>query len=227
MSTENKTTMTDDEYRLHAGRAEALALTAPTTDRAEYWAGYRKGLLLAWGGPDVRLGGDPAYTARTIASPAPVGEGCRAALRDHAPHLLPQPTNDPDPMPDPIRDPRTLYGHEPLDLEGLPVLDRPYPGELPADLAPWHVYLADAGHSVLVVRHEDVSDPFGRVLYQADPPVLDSDVDGLLLPVPVRTALRLRYEMHPAGSRGLVPVVAGLDYSRDVGLVVPAEDEEF
>ncbi|MDT7858225.1 hypothetical protein RQM47_16370 [Rubrivirga sp. S365] len=125
-----------------------------------------------------------------------------------------------------LRDPRTLYGVEPADLEGLPVVARPYPGVLPDDLAPWHVYLADGGHSVLAVRREDVRGRFGRLLYEADPPVLDSDVDALLLAVPVRTVLRLGYEMRPAGSRGLVPVVAGLDYSGELGLVVPAEDEE-
>ncbi|MFF4756644.1 hypothetical protein ACWD5R_43285 [Streptomyces sp. NPDC002514] len=35
-------------------------------------------------------------------------------------------------------------------LSGL-LLARPYPGELPAELAPWHCYVKDSGHCLLVV----------------------------------------------------------------------------
>lgn len=103
----------------------------------------------------------------------------------------------------------------------------PYPRELPEELKPWHCYPQGAGHSILCVRFETVSDEHGCVGYNAHPIIPDADIEMALIPVPVKTVLRHGYEMIAAGNLGTVAMVRGLTYDPAIGLVTPQEDDEF
>jgi hypothetical protein len=84
---------------------------------------------------------------------------------------------------------------------------RPYRRPLPAELAVRHVWLPDAGHSVLAVRAEHC-DP--------DPTA------GMLIPMPVRTVLRHGWQVID----GFL-VVAGVEYDPMLGLITPTADDEW
>lgn len=101
-------------------------------------------------------------------------------------------------------DPADLIARATADL---PVRPRPYPEPLPGDLAPWHVYLLDAGHSILCLLRAHLAEAL-------------EDPADYLIPVPVRT-VRRGYVIE----RGFV--VADLEYDGAIGLVVPEGDEEF
>ncbi|WP_431959395.1 hypothetical protein [Actinacidiphila sp. bgisy160] len=83
----------------------------------------------------------------------------------------------------------------------------PYPGELPADIAPWHCYLLDGGHSLLVALGS---------LYAAG-----VDPGAFMVPAPVKTVLRAGYTF-----RDGYPV-ADLPYDPTLGLVTDPGDDEF
>lgn len=80
-----------------------------------------------------------------------------------------------------------------------------YPEPLPGYLAPWYLYLDDHGHSVLVAL--------------ASAYTAGGDPGHFMVPVPVRTVLRLGWTTCPDG----YPVVA-LDYTPADGPDVPAAD---
>lgn len=84
---------------------------------------------------------------------------------------------------------------------------RPYPGELPADIAPWHCYLPDGGHSLLVALAS---------FYDAG-----VDPGAFLVPAPVKAVLRVGYVW-----RDGYPV-ADLPYDPDLGLMTDEDDDEF
>ncbi len=86
--------------------------------------------------------------------------------------------------------------------------ERPYPRPLPPELAPWHVYPPDAGHSILCVLHAHL------------PSVDWHDVSPQLIPVPVRSVLR-GYTV----DRGVV--VVDLPFSEPCGLEVDESDTEY
>lgn len=96
-------------------------------------------------------------------------------------------------------------------LEAWHVEGRRYTRSLPPELEAAYAYISDSGHSLIVLIDELVEGP---------------NVDDYLLPVPVRTVLRLGYRVD---DNGIVHVRSGpgVSYSREVGLVVPEEDEEW
>lgn len=99
-------------------------------------------------------------------------------------------------------------------LAGM-LLERPYPGELPAELAPWHCYVKDSGHCLLVVL-----DPV-EVGYQptAGGP---ARVEEACVPVPVKAVLGAGWRIGEGGY-----VHAAVRYDPELGVVTDPEDDEF
>ncbi|MEV0733990.1 hypothetical protein [Polymorphospora sp. NPDC050346] len=93
-----------------------------------------------------------------------------------------------------------------MRASALGVPGRTYPGELPAELAPWYAYVRDGGHSIVVIPES---------LYGTGP------ADDMLTPVPVRTVLRLGWQTRDGY------LVVPIAYDADLGVVVPEDDEEF
>jgi hypothetical protein len=83
-----------------------------------------------------------------------------------------------------------------------------YPNTLPADLAPWYCYPADAGHSILAVLTSQV---------QPGKPV-----EGALVPMPVKQVLRLGYTTDAAGY-----VWCDAPHDLYLGLLSEPADEEW
>lgn len=83
-----------------------------------------------------------------------------------------------------------------------------YSEPLPEDIQPFYCYPIDSGHSILAVI---------RNIYPGDA----SDPWGYVVPVPVKTILRVGWEM----IEGLPWVV--VPYDQDLGLMAPDEDTEF
>lgn len=86
-----------------------------------------------------------------------------------------------------------------------------YPGTLPADLAPWHCYTVDGGHSILATI---------PLLLTANP----TDPDSFLVPIPVKSVLR-GYELREPGY--VLALSPRISYDRNLGLVTPREDDEY
>ncbi|MFI7415262.1 hypothetical protein ACIBU0_42180 [Streptomyces sp. NPDC049627] len=99
-------------------------------------------------------------------------------------------------------------------LAGL-LLDRPYPGELPAEVAPWHCYVKDSGHCLLVVLDpvEEGSKP------SAGGP---ARVEEACVPVPVKAVLRAGWTIGEGGY-----VHTPVRYDHVLGVVTDPEDDEF
>jgi hypothetical protein len=85
--------------------------------------------------------------------------------------------------------------------------NKKYHAPLPADLAPWYIYVVDSGHSILAL----IEGNFDKH---------SADLVNELCPCPVKTALR-QYEMFQG-----YPVVKA-EYSAELGLIAPDGDEEF
>ncbi|MGW0562841.1 hypothetical protein ACWDZ4_20035 [Streptomyces sp. NPDC003016] len=100
-------------------------------------------------------------------------------------------------------------------LAGL-LLDRPYPRELPADLAPWHCYVKDGGHCLLVVL-----DPVGTdgVVLSAGGAV---PIEEACVPVPVKAVLRAGWRVSEDGY-----VHTPVRYDPTLGVLTDPEDDEF
>lgn len=92
-------------------------------------------------------------------------------------------------------------------LGGMAVAGKAYPAPLPPELAAWHCYTKDGGHSILCLLAKD---------YIAEGGNIDN-----LLPMPVKAVLRCGYELQDEW------VVVNLPYSPDFGLEVEDFDEEF
>lgn len=91
-------------------------------------------------------------------------------------------------------------------LGSLVIPNRPYPGFLEPELEPWHAYVADSGHCLVVAlaEHFDPAKPLKS-----------------LTPAPVRAVRRAGWHVRDGF------VVTDLSYDPVLGLVTDAEDEEF
>jgi hypothetical protein len=88
---------------------------------------------------------------------------------------------------------------------------RSYPEQIPEKLKPWHIYLPDAGHSIVAV------------LEQNAPSIEQGDYINYLLPVPVKSVLK-NYSVQ----NGIVVAAStDLHYSLEVGLISPESDSEY
>jgi hypothetical protein len=94
-------------------------------------------------------------------------------------------------------------------LNGMLVPGRRYPGQLPDELTPWHCYVADSGHSILVVLGTPETLPDGP------------QIEDYLVPAPVKTVLRHGWKQH----RGYI--TADLPYDPDWGLLGEEGDSEY
>jgi hypothetical protein len=92
---------------------------------------------------------------------------------------------------------------------------RAYPGELPAELAPWHCYLRDGGHSLLVLL-----DPVEKGV--TVPSATNATIDGQLVPVPVKAVLRAGWRLDEDGY-----VRTPVRYDPELGVLTDPEDDEF
>ncbi|MEV4974980.1 hypothetical protein [Streptomyces scopuliridis] len=102
-----------------------------------------------------------------------------------------------------------------LQLDGTSMEERPYPGYLPAQLAPWHVYVPGLGHRLIV---EIPSLEPGQT---AVPTLGASRRVGNLAFAPVRTVLRQGWQFHNGYMQSL------LRYEPEFGLLTEPGDEEF
>ncbi|MFK0143210.1 hypothetical protein [Streptomyces murinus] len=97
------------------------------------------GLFGAWTAIDTA-----AVDEEQVAAPARVRKQVRRHFQLEAPPVR---SFTPSATGGTVKSPQTIVRRT---LAGL-VLDRPYPQEHPAELAPWHCYLVDGGHCLLVV----------------------------------------------------------------------------
>ena len=91
-------------------------------------------------------------------------------------------------------------------LAGWLVPGKRYPRPLPVEIAPWHCYTADGGHSIVVVLRRDFRP--------------GADLTDSLVPAPVKSVLR-GYAIEDGY------VVCDLPYDPDLGLRTPPEDDEY
>lgn len=89
--------------------------------------------------------------------------------------------------------------------------DRPYHAELPPELARWHVFVPDGGHSIVILLSE-----------QQYPRRAASDLADYTVPAPVKSVLRQGWTTHPHGY-----VLCDLPYDQSLGLVTDYNDDEF
>jgi hypothetical protein len=99
----------------------------------------------------------------------------------------------------------------PIACKGLPLSSRPYQGSMPPALAPWHVYVADGGHSIIAILQQHEYDAF------VDDPA------KMLMPIPVKSVLR-GYEVYDGY---IIASSPDLEYSSLFGLICPPEDTEL
>jgi len=85
---------------------------------------------------------------------------------------------------------------------------RPYPGQLPAELKPYHYYILDSGHSIMCVLEVHMEEAKG-------------DMDNYEVPVPVKYVLEKGYRIVD----GYIVIEA--EYSPDIGLLVDDEYSEY
>ncbi|MCZ4508179.1 hypothetical protein O3Q52_08175 [Streptomyces sp. ActVer] len=102
-----------------------------------------------------------------------------------------------------------------LQLDGATTEERPYPGYLPARLAPWHVYVPGLGHRLIV---EIPSLEPGQT---AVPTLGAGRRVGNLAFAPVRAVLRQGWQFH----NGYVQ--SPLHYDPELGLLTDPDDDEF
>lgn len=94
---------------------------------------------------------------------------------------------------------------------GRMAAERPYGRELPADIAPWHCYTLDGGHSILVVLDDGQLGDKSAV----------QELEDNLMPAPVKAVERAGWRMVEGY------VVAKLPYDPALGLVTDPEDDEY
>jgi hypothetical protein len=97
-------------------------------------------------------------------------------------------------------------------LGGYLVAGRPYPAALPPELAPWHCYTVDGGHSLFVLLAA-MADDYDR-------PGADPAEYGVA--APVKAVLRAGWTVREDGF-----VVTDLPFSPSLGLVTDSGDDEF
>ncbi len=86
------------------------------------------------------------------------------------------------------------------------VRGKKYPAPLPAELADWHCYTSDGGHSILVLIEGE---------FDEEKPVWQE-----LCPAPVKAVLR---DYRAVGEF----IAAKLKYDSEIGLISDWQDEEF
>lgn len=86
--------------------------------------------------------------------------------------------------------------------------DRNYPEKLPADLAPWHCYTIDGGHSILVAL---------KAYYSPD-----KSPRNFLVPAPVKAVKKAGWVLTEEGFP-----LCDLPYSENLGLITAPDDDEF
>lgn len=85
----------------------------------------------------------------------------------------------------------------------------PYHSELPKELAPYHVWVPDCGHSIMCVLTQFIDEAkVGKI----------SDYQ---LPVPVKYVLQKGYTVHPNCIEVNVP------YNKELGLYIEGDYEEW
>lgn len=92
-------------------------------------------------------------------------------------------------------------------------LDIPYPGKANEKLLAWHIYLSDAGHSILCIIEELEEKAFSG----------KNEPWNYLVPVPVQLA----QEGFEVKHGYILPTDARLSYSNKVGLLLPDGYDEF
>lgn len=99
----------------------------------------------------------------------------------------------------------------PVVSKGLPILQKSYSGEINPAIISWHIYLADAGHSVFAILsdHEDLA--------------FNGDPTQYLVPIPIKSVMR-GYELRDGY---IIACAPELKYDQVFGLVCPSEDDEF
>jgi hypothetical protein len=102
-----------------------------------------------------------------------------------------------------------------LQLRKITPDDRPYPGQLPAELAPWHHYTSDRGHCLMVmvplVEHQQIV-PAGNNEFV---------ITGRLQSASVKSVLSTGWEMKNRY------IHTPLRYDEDFGLLTDPGDDEF
>ncbi|MEU5242385.1 hypothetical protein ACH4UR_37420 [Streptomyces lydicus] len=106
-------------------------------------------------------------------------------------------------------DPREVIARS---LGSMTVPGRTYPRPLPPEIAPWHCYIPDGGHSILVAL--DTGD-------LGEAPSTNALEEGSLVPAPVKSVERAGWRMVEGY------VVCKLPYDPELGLVTPPEDDEY
>lgn len=96
-------------------------------------------------------------------------------------------------------------------LGGMAVYNRPYGRALPEELAPWHCYTLDGGHSILVVLDDATL---------SDAPSMQQIMDNLV-PAPVKAVERAGWRMLDGF------VLCKLPYDPELGLMTDPEDDEY
>ncbi|MFF0013050.1 hypothetical protein [Streptomyces sp. NPDC005374] len=102
-----------------------------------------------------------------------------------------------------------------LQLDGTALEERPYPWPLPAALEPWHVYVPDLGHRLIVEI------PFLEPRQTAVPTLGAGSRVGNLAFAPVRAVLRQGWQFHNGYVR------SPLLYDPELGLLTDPDDDEF
>lgn len=88
------------------------------------------------------------------------------------------------------------------------VKNKPYPGQLPDELKPYHYYLLDAGHSIMCVLETHLAEA-------------QSNMDDYEVPVPIKYMMEKGYRFMD----GYVVVEA--EYSMEIGLIVDDKYYEY
>ncbi len=96
-------------------------------------------------------------------------------------------------------------------LQDIPhmVRKRPYPGQLPDELKPYHYYLLDCGHSIMCILETHLEE------------AQKAGMDDYEVPVPVKYVLEKGYRF--AGGY----VVVEAEYDSEIGLMVDDKYTEF
>jgi len=87
--------------------------------------------------------------------------------------------------------------------------EKPYPGKLPEELKPYHVYLVDSGHNIMCVLEKHLQE---KELV---------DYDDYEVPVPVKYVIEKSYRFQDGY------VVVDAEYSSEIGLMVHFKYSEF